>query len=87
NNEEFFHAEFNIDNDIFQKELGNTVLVLEDGVTAFIPTFSYKKHVTEHSLQKGAKKVVIEGLLKDKKINVRKEKNPNSDKQKGENEK
>lgn len=72
-NDDFFNAEFAIDADVFQEELGSTVILLEDGITAFIPTFNYKKHVTEENIRKGTK-VKIEGLLKDKKINNRKDK-------------
>jgi hypothetical protein len=70
-NNEFFETEFGLDADVFQNELGNTVLVLEDGVTAFVPTFSYKDHVIEKNLQKGLKRITIEGVLKDKKINLK----------------
>lgn len=73
NNEIFYESVFGIDSEVFQKELGSTVLVLEDGVTAYVPTFAYKKHVTETQIQKGAKKIVIEGVLRDKRINVEKE--------------
>lgn len=73
NNDEFFHSEFGIDNEVFAKELGSTVLALEDGVTAFVPTFNYKKHVKEHHSERGRQKITIEGYLKDKRINVRRQ--------------
>lgn len=74
NNDEFYSSEFGIDKDVLQKELGNTVLILEDGVTAFIPSFSYNKHVTELDTEKGEKKIKIEGILRDKKMNMGKDK-------------
>ena len=71
-NEDFFNSEFMIDNQVMQKELGSTVLSLEDGITAYIPTFKYDKHVQEE-LKNGQKKVIIQGILNSKRVNSGKE--------------
>jgi hypothetical protein len=71
-NDDFYFAIFEIDTDVYRKEFGKTVLSLEDGITAYIPTFSYKKHVTESTNADGSTKITIEANLNSKKINVEK---------------
>jgi len=39
---------------------------------AYVPTFSYDKHVTEKINDDGSKKIIIEGDLRAKNINVQK---------------
>lgn len=69
-NDDFFNSVFPIDNEIYTKEFGKTVLALQDGITAYVPSFSYDKHVTETTNQDGSKNVKIEAKLKSKKMNV-----------------
>lgn len=69
-NESFFNAIFPIDTLIYTKEFGKTVLSMEDGITAYIPTFSYARHVKETTNQDGTRKILIEAILNSKKINV-----------------
>lgn len=71
-NDDFFNSLFPVDSDIYSKEFGKTVLSLQDGITAFVPSFSYGKHVTETTNEDGSKNVKIEAKLKAKKINVEK---------------
>lgn len=71
-NDDFFNSVFPVDTDIYAKEFGKTVLSLQDGITAFVPSFSYNKHVTETVNQDGSKNVKIEAKLKSKKMNVEK---------------
>lgn len=70
NNEDFFNSVFMVDDTVYKKEFGKTVLSLKDGITAFVPTFQYDKHVTEIENKDGSKDVVIQGKLSSKKINV-----------------
>jgi len=70
--EDFYNSVFTIDPETYSKEFGKTVLSLQDGITAFVPTFNYDKHVTEKQNNDGSKNIVIEGKLKGKKINVQK---------------
>lgn len=69
-NDDFFNSVFDIDNEIYRKEFGKTVLSIQDGITAYVPTFQYKNHVTEVTNDDGSKNVRIEGRLTSKKINV-----------------
>ena len=69
-NEKFFDAIFDIDSEVYRKEFGRTVLSLENGITAYVPTFSYERHVKETTDNDGSKKVTIEAKLNSKKINV-----------------
>lgn len=73
NNDSFYNTEFGVDQEELNKEFGNTVLMLEDGVTAYVPTFNYGKYVTESNPIKGEKIIKIEGVLKDKKVNTRRD--------------
>lgn len=70
NNDDFFNSVFPIDNDVYKKEFGRTVLSLIDGITAYIPTFNYEKHVTETLETDGSKSITITGKLSSKKIHV-----------------
>ena len=70
---DFFNSVFQIDKEVFQKEFGSTVLSLQDGIVAFVPTFQYDKHVKEEVNKDGSKKIIIEAQLKNKKINVRRQ--------------
>ncbi|MBM3181702.1 MAG: hypothetical protein FJZ86_15335 [Chloroflexi bacterium] len=72
NNDDFFNSVFVVDNEVYNKELGKTVLSLKDGIMAYVPTFSYDKHVTEKINDDGSKKIIIEGDLRAKNINVQK---------------
>lgn len=76
-NDDFFNSVFSIEKDIFKKEFGKTVLSLQDGITAYVPSFSYEKHVTETPNADGSKNVKIEAKLKSKKMNVQKKENSN----------
>lgn len=69
-NDDFFNSVFLVDNDVYKKEFGKTVLSLQDGITAYVPTFNYEKHVTETLNNDGSKNITIEGKLNSKKINV-----------------
>lgn len=69
-NDDFFNSVFTVDAEVYGKELGKTVLSLQNGITAYVPTFSYGKHVKEFSNNDGSKNIVIEGRLSGKKINV-----------------
>jgi hypothetical protein len=71
-NDDFYNSVFAIDPQIYSKELGKTVLTLQNGITAFVPSFTYQNHVTETLNNDGTKNVRIEGKLKAKKINVEK---------------
>jgi len=77
--DDFFNSVFLVDNDVYKKEFGKTVLSLQDGITAFVPTFSYEKHVTETINRDGSKNVVIEGKLNGKKINIQPTEKTNQD--------
>ena len=68
-NDDFYYSTFSIDDEVFKKELGSTVLSMKDGIMAFVPTFKYNEHVTEEIDKNGTKKVTIEGILQGKKIN------------------
>ncbi len=67
--DDFYYSTFSVDQDVFKKELGSTVLSMKDGIMAFVPTFKYDEHVTETVEKNGVKKVTIEGILQGKKIN------------------
>ncbi|WP_462255146.1 hypothetical protein [Ferruginibacter sp.] len=69
-NDDFFNSIFLVDNEVYKKEFGKTVLSLQDGITAYVPTFNYEKHVTETLNKDGSKNITIEGKLNSKKINV-----------------
>lgn len=69
-NDDFFNSVFLVDDDIYKKEFGRTVLSMEGGITAFVPTFQYEKHVTETIEKDGSKNIHIQGKLSAKKINV-----------------
>lgn len=69
-NDTFFNAVFDIDNELYRKEFGKTVLNLQDDITAFVPSFAYDKHVKETTNKDGSRTVIIEGRLRSKKINV-----------------
>jgi hypothetical protein len=71
-NEDFFNSVFPVDTEIYEKEFGKTVLSLQDGITAYIPSFTYNKHVTETTGNDGSKDIKIEAKLKSKKLNVEK---------------
>lgn len=79
NNDEFFDSVFTIDDTVYKKEFGKTVLSLKDGITAYVPTFQYEKHVTEIRNDDGSKDVVIKGKLSGKKINVQQKVNEKID--------
>jgi hypothetical protein len=68
--EDFFNSVFSIDNDVYKKEFGKTVLSIQDGITSYIPTFAYDKHVTESKNKDGSKNIAIIGRLQGKKINT-----------------
>jgi hypothetical protein len=70
--EDFFNSVFPVDKEVMKKELGATVLTLDGGITANIPTFQYEKYVKE-VIKDGQKKVTIEGILKGKRVNTGKE--------------
>jgi hypothetical protein len=70
--EDFFNSVFPVDKAVMQRELGATVLTLDGGITANIPTFQYERHVKEET-KNGQKRVTIEGLLKGKRVNTGKE--------------
>jgi hypothetical protein len=69
-NNDFFNSVFEVNGEVYQKELGKTVLTIQDGIIAFVPTFQYPKHVKERLDGNGQKYVTIEGKLRGKKINV-----------------
>ena len=69
-NDDFFNSVFTIDNEVYRKEFGKTVLTIQDGITAYIPTFKYDEHVTETINKDGSKRVTIEGKLNGKRMNV-----------------
>jgi hypothetical protein len=69
-NEDFFNSVFVVDDTIYKKEFGRTVLSIEGGITAFVPTFQYDKHVTETLENDGTKNIHIHGKLSAKKINT-----------------
>jgi hypothetical protein len=71
-NDDFFNSVFPVDIQLYTKEFGKTVLSLQDGITAYIPSFSYNKHVTETTNNDGSKNVKIEAKLRSKKMNVEK---------------
>lgn len=71
-NEVFYNSVFVVDTEVYSKEFGKTVLSLEDGIMALVPTFSYSNHVTETENKDGSKQVTISAKLQGKKINVRK---------------
>lgn len=82
-NDDFYNSIFTLDSEVYEKELGSTVLTLDEGIMAYVPTFKYDKHVKEEISNKGTKKVTIEGFLKEKKVNVtRNLKHPNNKKEK-----
>ncbi|HEU5290462.1 MAG TPA: hypothetical protein VFU05_07470, partial [Cyclobacteriaceae bacterium] len=56
----FYDSVFVIEPSLYAKELGKTVLNLQGGITAFIPSFTYKKHVTETENTDGSKDVIIQ---------------------------
>lgn len=70
--EDFYNSVFSVDKDVMRKELGATVLTLDEGIMAYVPTFKYDKHVTER-IENGKKIVMIQGALKDKRVNTGKE--------------
>ncbi len=69
-NDDFFNSIFPVDTEIYTKEFGKTVLNLADGITAYVPSFAYGKHVTEELNNDGSKDVTIKAKLKGKKMNV-----------------
>ena len=71
-NDDFFNSVFPIDTQLYTKEFGKTVLSLADGITAYVPSFTYDKHVTEEVNRDGSKDVTIKAKLKGKKMNVQK---------------
>lgn len=71
-NDDFFNSVFPVDTEIYAKEFGKTVLSLQDGITAYVPSFSYNKHVTETQNNDGSKNIKIEAKLRSKKMNVEK---------------
>jgi hypothetical protein len=71
-NDDFYHSVFVVDPEVYSKEFGKTVLSLQDGITAYVPTFHYDKHVTETQNKDGSKQVNISAKLRGKKINVQK---------------
>lgn len=71
-NDDFFNSVFPIDAELYVKEFGKTVLSLADGITAYVPSFAYDKHVTEELNRDGSKEVTIKAKLKSKKMNVQK---------------
>lgn len=79
-NDDFFNSVFPIDTQIYAKEFGKTVLSLADGITAYVPSFSYDKHVTEEINKDGSKDVTIKAKLRSKKINVQKNEKQKSEK-------
>jgi len=79
-NDDFFNSIFAVDSSVYTKEFGKTVLSLKDGIMAYVPTFSYDKHVTETVNNDGSKRIKIESDLKAKNINVQKKEKENKDK-------
>ena len=71
-NDDFFNSVFDVNKEVMNKELGATVLTLDEGITAYVPTFKYGKHVTEE-VKNGKKTVTIQGVLKEKRVNTGKE--------------
>ncbi|MBI5373636.1 MAG: hypothetical protein HZA79_16550 [Sphingobacteriales bacterium] len=71
-NDDFFNSAFPVDTEIYAKEFGKTVLSLQDGITAYVPSFTYNKHVTETTNYDGSKNIKIEAKLRSKKMNVEK---------------
>ena len=69
-NDDFFNSVFVVDSEVYKKQFGKTVLSIQDGITAFVPTFSYDKHVVETDNDDGSKDVTIQGKLQAKKINI-----------------
>lgn len=69
-NDEFYNSVFTIDDAVYKKELGKTVLTIAGDITAFVPTFRYDDHVTEVVAEDGTKEVTIKGKLSAKKLNV-----------------
>lgn len=70
--DDFYNSVFTLDSDEYERQLGNTVLTIKGGIIAFVPTFMYDSNVREEITKNGAKKIVIEGLLEEKKINGKK---------------
>ena len=75
-NDDFFNSVFAVYSYIYKKEFGKTVLSLQDGITAFVPTFTYEKHVQETINKDGSKDVTIKAKLQSKKINVQTKEKP-----------
>jgi hypothetical protein len=65
--QDFYNSVFTINKDVMNKELGATVLTFDEGITAYIPTFKYWKHVTEE-IKDGKRSITIQGILKDKRV-------------------
>lgn len=75
--DDFYNSVFTIDDAVYRKELGKTVLSIAGDITAFVPTFKYDDHVTEDVAEDGTKIVTIHGRLSGKKINVQPQNKPN----------
>lgn len=74
--EDFYNSVFTIDDTVYRKELGKTVLSIAGDILAFVPTFKYNEHVTEVVADDGTKEVTIHGKLSGKKINVQPKNKP-----------
>ena len=74
-NDDFLNSVFPVDTEIYAKEFGKTVLSLQDGITAYVPSFSYNKHVTETQNNDSSKIIKIEAKLRCRKMNAEKKKN------------
>ncbi len=67
--EDFFNSVFTIDSEEYKKAFGKTFLSLHNGITAFIPTNTYDKYVSEKPNNDGSKDITITGKLAFKQFN------------------
>ena len=64
-----FQSMFEIDSETYKQELGSKVTTLNNGVIVSAPTFLYDEYVKEEELEDGRMKLIVEGIVEDKKLN------------------
>ncbi|MEN6293500.1 MAG: hypothetical protein ABFD07_15990, partial [Methanobacterium sp.] len=64
-----FQSMFEIDSETYKQELGSKITTLDNGVIVTAPTFLYDEYVKEEELEDGKMKLIVEGIVEDKKLN------------------
>lgn len=63
------HTPFQIDNDIYNKELGSKITEFENGIIVSTPTFLQTNNIIENKLEEDITEVIIRGKVVNKKVN------------------